>query len=92
MDKSEKLNRKKIRDGSKECGLKNQRRKDNSNESKRGKSAEMKIKFRGYYIKQVEEFVYSRSNINKEGGIQRESSSKIKSITKCYYHLIKSLL
>ena len=41
------------------------------------KSAEIKIEFRGYYLKQVEEFVYLGSDINKEGRIKKEISRRI---------------
>ena len=52
-------------------------------------AAKTKVKFRGYYFKQVEEFVYLGSDINKEGRIQKEMS-RIQSTAKSY-HLIKSL-
>ena len=43
----------------------------------REKSAETKIKFRGHYLKQLEESVYLRSDINKEGRIKKEISRRI---------------
>ena len=43
------------------------------------------------YLKQVEEFVYLGSDINKEDRIQEEISRRMQSGAKCY-HLIKHLL
>ena len=50
-----------------------------------------KIKFRGHYLKQIEEIVYLGSVSNEEGRNQKEISRRIQSSAKCY-HLIKSLL
>ena len=64
---------------------------NHSNGSNKKKAAETKIKFRGHYFKQVEEFVYLGSDINKEGRIKKEISITTQSSVKCY-HLIKSIL
>ena len=54
-------------------------------------NSETKIRFRGHYLKKVEEFVYLGNFIIEEVKIQKEVSRRIQSSAKCY-HLIKSQL